>query len=390
VSDRSLPTSPLDVFEHDVLAEPYTHYRAIRDMGPVVYLERYDAYAVGRFEDVRAALKGWKTFKSTHGTAFNELMNQNASGTVLSMAPPEHTRFRAAMMQRLRLSSVRDLASWVQREADTMVRSLVTKGTFEVSDGLATPLPAKIAGELIGLNPDAMDSWVEGSHAVFAAMGPMNAKAEHALGKLAEILEMVSTLKESDLAPGSIGAELYQAAARGDIPDDSIVKLLWNFAGPAFDTTVHAINNLVWLLANNPDQFDLLRDEPSLISSACNETLRIESPVQIWSRYCDRDTEVGGQMIPADSRVAILLGSANRDERRYREPDRFDVRRSCNDMLAFGFGIHICVGASLARLEMEAVLRSLVENVSRVEVLESERRTNNTTRGFQTLTVAVS
>lgn len=387
---QAAPRSTVDIFSDEVFNEPYAHYQELRDTAPVVYLEKLDAFAISRYDDVRAALKDWKTFGSTEGTAFNSVMNANLDGVILTMEPPDHESLRTALMQRLRLSSVRELGDWVDSKAEAMVGPLVERGTFDVATELGNPFPAQVVGELIGLDPEMTERFVVGSDAVFAAMGPMNDRTETALGIIGEVLQTIAQLNKDDLAPGSMGWTLYEAAERGDIPPENVVKLLWNYAGPAFDTTIQAINNMIWLLAEYPEQLELLRNDPSLIPSACNEGLRHQAPIQVWSRFCREDTEVGGVTVPANNRVAVLLGSANRDERHYSLPDRFDVRRDPKDLLSFGHGIHTCAGAALARLEIEAVLRALVTKVNKIEVGETKRYLNNTVRGFQTLEVAVS
>jgi cytochrome P450 len=387
---QAAPRSTVDIFSEEVFDNPYPHYKDLRDTASVVYLEKLDAYAISRYDDVMAALKDWQTFGSTEGTSFNSVMNSNLEGVILTMEPPEHKGLRTTLLQRLRLSSVKELAGWVNEKAESMITPLIERGQFDIVTDLAYPFPSQVVGELIGLRPDTTDQFVIGSDAVFAAMGPMNERTETALGIIGEVLQIISQLNEDDLAPGSMGAALYQAAARGDIPEESIVKLLWNYAGPAFDTTIQGINNVLWLLATHPDQLELLREDPSLIPSACYEALRVEPPIQIWSRFCREDTTVGDQVVPANSRVAVLLGSANRDERHYDEPEKFDVRRNPKDLLSFGYGIHTCVGAALARLELEAVLKAFVPKVRTIEVRDAVRHLNNTVRGFRNLPVVVN
>ncbi|WP_166462680.1 cytochrome P450 [Amycolatopsis acidicola] len=369
--------------------EPYGYYRKLRDAGPVVYLENLDAYALSRYEDVRAALKDWHTFGSAEGTAFNPAMNENVQGVILTAEPPEHGALRAALMDRLRLSTVRELGDWVQERADEFVDPLVQLGSFDVATELSRPFPASVVGELIGLKPEMTEKFVVGSDAVFAAMGPMNDLTRRGLSIVGEVLETIAGLSADDLVPGSMGADLYEAAARGEIPPDHVVKLLWNYAGPAFDTTIHAISNLIRALADNPGQLALLHENPSLVPAAVDEGLRYDAPIQIWGRYCRKDFAFGDSVVPADSRVALLFGAANRDERRFPAPDRFDIRRNARDMLSFGYGLHRCTGAPLAQLEIEAVLRAFVTRVQAVEVLESERHLNHTVRGFRSLRIQV-
>ncbi|HVV14339.1 cytochrome P450 [Amycolatopsis sp.] len=369
--------------------EPYGYYRELRDAGPAVYLEKLDAYALSRYEDVRAALKDWHTFGSAEGTAFNPAMNENVQGVILTAEPPEHGALRAALMERLRLSTVRDLADWVQQRADEFVAPLVELGSFDVATELARPFPSTVVGELIGLKPEMTEKFVIGSDAVFAAMGPMNERTRRGLGIVGEVLETIAGLTKDDLEPGSMGAALYEAAARGEIPPDHVVKLLWNYAGPAFDTTIHAISNLIWALARNPEQLSLLHEDPSLVPAAVDEGLRYEAPIQIWGRFCRKDVTFGETVLPANSRVAILFGAANRDERHYPDPDTFDIRRNARDMLSFGYGLHRCTGAPLAQLEIEAVARAFVARVREIEILDSRRHLNHTVRGFQCLRIGV-
>jgi cytochrome P450 len=167
--------------------------------------------------------------------------------------------------------------------------------------------------------------------------------------------------------------------------------LIFNFMGAAFDTTINAIGSIIWLLATNPSQWDALRGDPSLVPSAVNEGMRRESPLQIWGRFCRESTPVDGATVPEGTRVAVMIGSANRDERHYPDPDRFDVRRNPGDHLGFGQGIHLCVGAPLARIEIASVLGALVKKVRTIELAgDPVRRLSNTTRGFESLPVAVS
>lgn len=153
------------------------------------------------------------------------------------------------------------------------------------------------------------------------------------------------------------------------------------------DTTVAAIGNAVYHLARNPDQYQLLRDDPSLVSSAFNEVLRIEAPPHAFSRLVKSDVVVDGTPVPKDARLALLFGSGNRDERHYENPDAFLVRRNPIDHLSFGYGPHTCAGQGLARLEAHAVLDALVRRVASFEVGEGRRKINNATRAYDTLPV---
>src|SRR5438552_3172468 len=205
-----------------------------------------------------------------------------------------------------------------------------------------------------------------------------------------ELLQEIGRLTKDDMTPGSMGWSLFEAEERGEIPPDSTTMLIWNYIGPAFDTTINGIGSTVWMLARDPEQWKILRDDPGLIPSAFNEGLRMETPISIWARGCRHGAEIDGLTIPPGTRLCVLLGSANRDERHYPDPDHYDVRRDPHDHVAFGHGIHSCVGSSLARTEAHAVLTALVNQVTTMECGEPVREPHSTTRGLAGLPMEVS
>jgi cytochrome P450 len=192
------------------------------------------------------------------------------------------------------------------------------------------------------------------------------------------------------LKPGSWAESILDAVDRGEVPRAACPALMVDYMGPSLDTTISAISNAVWLFAHHPAQWDVIREDPSLIRGAINEVLRYESPIQGFSRYVERDVDMDGVLLPADSRAIVFYGSGNRDERKFADPDRFDVRRGANDQLGFGAGPHACVGMHLARIEMRALLTALASRVHRFEVVEAQRSLHNVLRGFSYLRVKVS
>jgi len=390
MATQILPRSDVDLFSDEVLLDPYPHYRALREAAPVVYLEHLDAYAVTRFEHVRTAMRDWKTFSSAHGVGFNDTMNSLTEGVVLTAEPPAHDQLRAVLIDRLKLSSVRELAPMIERKVEATLAPLVERGTFDAVADYARVVPPVIVGELVGIPQVFLDKFVEGSEATFTVFGPMNARTEAGLGRLMEAMTLMTTMQKDDLAPDSLGRATYEAAERGDIPAEMAPLLLWNFWGPGFHTTMSAIGNAIWVLAQHPEQYDLLRADPSLIPAACNETLRYESPIQVWGRTAQGDVEIEGITIPDGARIALGVAAAHRDDRHYANADTFDIRRDARDHLAFGHGIHICLGASLARLEIETAIKVLVRHAARIEAGEPVRHLNNTVRSLDALPVTVS
>jgi cytochrome P450 len=205
----------------------------------------------------------------------------------------------------------------------------------------------------------------------------------------AEVQEWImASCRRDNLAPGGFGAQIYEAADAGEITEEQALMLVRSFLSAGLDTTMSALGNAVHLLATNPEQLDVLRADPSLARPAFEETIRLETPVQVFSRTATRDTEVGGVGIAEDQRVMIFFGAANRDPRRWDAPDAFDIRRKASGHLAFGLGIHGCVGKPVARIEGEAVLGALARKVDSIELVgEPERHLNNTVRSFEILPV---
>ena len=201
---------------------------------------------------------------------------------------------------------------------------------------------------MIGLSGERLARFGPAGPMFFDVAGPPGDLVYDAFPTALELLQEIGRLTKDDMTPGSMGWSLFDAEDRGEIPPDSTTMLIWNYIGPAFDTTINGIGSTVWALARDPEQWKILKSEPSLVPSAFNEGLRMETPISIWARGCRGGAEIDGITIPPGSRMCVLLGSANRDERHYPDPDRYDVRRDPHDHISFGHGIHSCVGSSLA------------------------------------------
>jgi cytochrome P450 len=382
------PTFKIDLFSDELLDDPFPTYKTLRDAGPVVYLDGMGLWAITRYAELRGAFKNWETFSSKEGPAFNDPINESIKNTVVGTDPPTHTAIRKTTLDRLRLSAVREAQDLIDSEAEKMVAPLVERGSFDAVADLARVFPAHIVGELLGVDQEMRDKLVEYGDATFNVMGPLNQRALDGFPLVQSLLERMATMTKNDLVPGSMGYKLFEAAERNELPPEQLAVLLWNFTGAGTDTTVSAIGNLIRLLGEHPEQWDMVREDPTMIDAAIEETLRIESPIQIFGRWTVQEYSVDGVTIPLNQRVALLIGSGNRDERHYADPDRFDIRRPAADHLGFGHGIHNCPGANLARLEMQAVIRALVKHAPRLEVGQPVRRLNNMSRGLESLPVS--
>jgi cytochrome P450 len=384
----SPPESDIDLFCDDVLRDPYAAYQELRDLGPAVWMRRLQMFALSRFADVREALRNWEAFSSARGAAMNAEINEAIAGNTLGSDPPKHERLRAVLVRPLVPAAMREVNALIEGEAEKIVEQLVGRPSFDAAVALAQHLPLTVVSHLVGLPEGDRGRMIEWGNAAFDSLGPANARGLAARRISMGLIEYAFTkIDPAALKPGSWGARAFEAAARGEITADEARGLILDYVAPSLDTTIFAISNAVWLFGTHPDQWDLLRADLGLMPGAINEVLRLESPVQIFSRYVTRAVQVDGVTLPANSRAMVMYGSANRDERKWTEPERFDIRRKAAEQLAFGHGEHLCVGLPLARLEMRAILESLARRVKRFEVLDMERGLNNTLRGLKRLEV---
>jgi cytochrome P450 len=390
VTAPTIPTDDVDLFTDAARVDPYPIYQRLRDAGPVVHLTRHDLYALPRYADVRAALMDWETFSSARSVFVDREMNAQLEGITLCSDPPEHTELRAVLGRPLRQDRMREIAPRIDEAATQIVEELVTKGGFDAATELAQHLPMTVVSELVGLGEAHRGRMLEWAAAIWDVQGPQNERFGAAMPLVQEFLGFAATeAVPGKITPDGWADQLYQAADRGELPRDKCPALMLDYVTPSLDTTILAITNAIALFAAHPDQWAMLREDRSLIPHAINETLRLESPVPQFSRVLTHDHEVDGVALPAGSRVALLYGSANRDERHYPDPARFDITRRPSDQLAFGRGEHVCIGMHLARMEMTALLERLADRVEAFEVLGSRPILNNGLRGLDHLDVRV-
>jgi cytochrome P450 len=379
----------LDLFADAALFDPYSHYRQLRDLGATVWLRPLGMFALARYADVRDALRNWEAFSSARGVAMNEVTNQGISGNTLGSDPPLHDQLRRVLVRPLSPPAMRAITGMIETEAEALAERLVARKTFDAATDLAQHLPVTVISHLVGLPEAGRERMLDWGTAAFNSLGPENERCKLSTPIAFGLIDYALKLDPATVKPGSWAAMAFEAADRGEITLAQARGLLLDYTGPSLDTTILAISSGIWLFARHPEQWDLIREQPALIPSAINEILRIESPIQVFSRYVTRDHDIDGVILPQGSRALLLYGSANRDERKWEEPERFDVRRKAAEQLAFGHGEHMCVGLPLARLEIRALLTALARRVRRFEILDSRRLLNNTLRGLEQLTVSV-
>lgn len=388
--DSSVPTYDEDMYSDDVLANPYPHYRRLRDAGPVVWLPQNNLYAISRYKDVRESLRAHQIFSSANGVAANEPTNTGSMGTTIASDPPDHTAMRQVIGAPMLPSGLALIRPRIEQMADELVDRLVAQGSFDAVTDLAQHIPVNIVSELVGLPEHGRQNMLKWAAATFDMLGAANDRFDAAQESIREMRSYVVTEATRDkVRPGSWIAKLFEASDRGLFPASRCPVLMRDYLGPALDTTIFAMANIIWLFGNNPEQWDLVRADPALLPNALNEAVRLESPIRGFTRCLTADHTLETTTIPAGARVVLFYASANRDERKWDEPERFDVRRKVNDHVGFGHGIHTCAGMHLARLEINTVLAALASKVSRFEIGDAVPVMNNLLRGFSNIPVRI-
>lgn len=386
-----VPVSDVDLFSDEVLFDPYPHYDALREMGPVAWLSRFGLYILPRYDVVRDALARPDVFSSAQGVMMNERMNEILRGIVLCSDDPEHDKMRKILIAPLVPRALQELKDRITSEAETLVERLVAKRSFDAATEFAQHLPVTIVSELVGLPEEGRERMLVWAQANFDCFGPMNQRTADAFPIVDEMVRYAFTeCVPGKLKPDGWAARIWAAADRGEIRPEQCPVMMNDYMGPSLDTTIFATQAAIRLFAENPDQWDIIRETPSLIPNAVNEVIRIESPIQNFSRVTTQPFEIGEVTLPAGARVIMSYGAANRDPRKWENPDRFDVRRRAMDHLGFGHGVHQCIGNNLARMEISALLTALAKRVQRIELHHAERCLNNVLRGHTRLDVTVN
>lgn len=388
------PESDVELHTDEALLDPYPRYKTLRKQGAAVWLTQYNMFALSRYKDVREALGSPKIFSSSKGIALNERMNEalsgpHSGGTLCSDAP-RHDILRKIIEKPLTPKALAQLRERITTEAEKHVEKLVAKKSFDVATELSQHLPVTIVSELVGLPEEGRERMLDWAPASFDCFGPINQRMKTALPVLEGMTKYVSQqCVLGKLKQGGWAAMIWEAVDRGEIDPEDCLHLMNDYLVPSLDTTIFATTSAIWLFAKHPEQWDIVRKNPSLIPQAINEAVRLESPIQGFSRVVTQDHEIEGVTLPKGSRALVLYASANRDEQKWDNPEEFNVHNDARGHMGFGFGDHQCVGNNLARLEMRALLAALAKRVKRFELGTVERGLNNILRGIAKCEVTV-
>lgn len=385
-SDSGIVESDIDIWDDAVTVDPFPAYTELREKASVVYLPKNDVYVLTRYDVIRDALGDPETYSST-SLGFNPMVNEALQGTSLASDPPLHTQLRATLTQNLTPRALRGLKVTIDEKADQLVAELAATGSFEAIDALARAFPLEVVSDLIGFTGPVKENMLRWGQAAMQVIGPMNRRTQENFPIAGELYGWCSSVTAEDLTPGSIGRGIFDAEARGAIPEGSAGHIIHQYLGAGVDSTIAAIGNIVALFGRHPEQLALVRQNPDLVPAAFAEVLRFWPPLHIWGRTTTREVEIDGVIVPKGVQIGILFGAGNHDPRHYENPDEFDVTRNPTDHLSFGYGPHGCAGQGLARLEGHAIIAALAHQVKSMEIAEPVRVPTNITRSIEELRV---
>jgi cytochrome P450 len=388
------PVSDVDPFSRPFLENPYPYHETLREVGPMVWLEQYGIWATARYEPVHAILSDWQTFCSSRGVGLSDFAKEKPwrpPSLILEADPPLHTRTRGVLTRIMSPAAIRKLRDKFQEDADKLIDPLLEKGSFDAVKELTEKYPAKVFPDAVGLPDERRENLLIYGSMAFNAFGPRNWLFEEAMENAKPVGEwIVSMCRREALSPDGFGAQIYAAADAGEITEEEAPLLVRSLLTAGVDTTVNGLGYAVMCMAQNPDQWQLLREDPKLARPAFEEVLRWASPVQTFFRTSTREVEVAGVQIGEGEKVLTFLAGANRDPRQWENPNKFDIKRRATGHTAFGTGIHGCVGQAVARLEAEIVLTTLAKKIKSIELTgEPVIRLNNTLRGVASLPIRV-
>lgn len=366
-----------DPFSEESMAEPSSAYQQLLHDAPVHHFEAYDPpfYTLSRFEDVEAALRDVETYSSHwgQGPRFTEPIGMLSD-------PPQHTFFRSLVQQAFTPKAAREMAGRIQGLADELADAVEPRGAFDVHDDYGFLLPVIIISEMLGVPKEDNIRIQKWSFSVVEAMGAedptpweadLEALNQYDLDQIADRRRRVAAGAPLD----DLITRLVEAEVDGRrLDDDEVMRVVNQLIVGGHGTTTSLITNVVWRLLQNPSLWERLVAEPELVDTAVEESLRFDPSVLALYRTTTRDVELHGVRIPESSKVMMHYAAANRDPSVFEDPDTFSLDRPPHRHLAFGLGVHFCLGTELARLEGRTALSTLLRRFPKLSLVDDGER----------------
>ena len=383
-----------DPYDFEIDADPHPVWKRLRDEAPLYYNEKYDFYALSRFTDVEPALVDWQTYRSGKGSVL-ELIKANIElppGIILFEDPPIHDLHRGLLSRVFTPKKMNAIEPKVREFCARSLDPLVGAGGFDFIADLGAQMPMRTIGFLLGIPEDDQEAIRDRLDAgLRLESGEAPTEVQSGEGEIfGEYIDWRADHPSDDLMTEMIKAEFEdETGTIRRLTRDEILLYVNMLAGAGNETTTRLVGWTGKLLAEHPDQRRELVEDRSLIPNAIEELLRYEAPSPVQSRYVARDVEHYGKTVAEGSVMVILNGSANRDERRYPDADRFDIHRQIGHHLSFGYGIHFCLGAALARLEGRVALDEVLKRFPEWDVdwEHAKMARTSTVRGWESLPV---
>ncbi|MFJ2561928.1 MULTISPECIES: cytochrome P450 [unclassified Streptomyces] len=388
-------TLPDDPFSPANIADPCPMLTRLREAGPVTWLEKCGAYAVAGFEEVYEVLTDFETYCSSGGLGPRDIREDAGwrPPSILESDPPIHTVMRRALTGVINPATVRPLRERFTGPAEEIADELVARREFDVVKDLAEKYPLRVFPDAVGIPQEGRENLLPYGNMVFNAFGPQNEIFDLAFAHADEhSAAILRNCARENLDDTGFGARIWDRVQDGLITAEQAALLVRALLSAGVDTTVFGIGNTLACLARSPRAWAALREDPSLAKFAVDEALRLESPFQKFHRTTTAPGVLGGVHIPAGAKVLLFIGAANRDPRKWgANADTYDLDRQASGHVAFGMGLHQCVGQPIARLEIELVLKALAARVDTIELTgEPVPLTHNVLRGFASLPVRVT
>jgi cytochrome P450 len=388
------------------IADPYPVYAEMRERSPIWYHEPTDHWLVSRFSDVNALLRDRRFGRTYHHVATHAEMGrpeepdwhgpfwQLIRNGILDMEPPDHTRVRSLVSKAFTPRMVEGLRDRIQRMMDDLLDDVAGAGEFDLISTLAEPLPVAVIAELLGVPPEdrvLLRPWSADICGMYE-LQPSERTARTAVRACVEFSDYLRTLSRQRRA--NPGKDLISALAQvvdddERLTEDELIGTCVLLLNAGHEATVNVTGNGWWSLFRNPEQLARLRGDVAMVPRAIEELMRWDTPLQMFERWVLEDSEICGAAVPKGAELGLLFGSANRDPAVFDRPDDLDVAREPNPHVSFGAGVHFCLGAPLARLELETSFATVLQRLPKLRLVEEPSwKPNYIIRGLRALRVA--
>ncbi|MGD0392373.1 MAG: cytochrome P450 [Acidimicrobiales bacterium] len=391
-----------DPYDFDIDSDPYPVWRRLRDEQPLYFNDRYDFYALSRFDDVDRCSRDWETYISGKGTLLEIIKSgmELPPGSIIFEDPPAHHLHRRLLSRVFTPRNINGLEPKIREFCARSLDPLVDQGGFDFIADLGAQMPMRTIGMLLGIPEqdqeairDRIDDGLRLTESGMPDMDKAYTDGMTAGDGFAEYIDWRATHPSDDLMTELLNAEFEdETGTVRRLSREEVLGYVNLLAAAGNETTTRLIGWTGKVLADHPDQRAAVVEDRSLVPNAIEELLRYESPSPVQARYVTKDVEHHGRAVPAGSAMLLLTAAANRDERRFPEADRFDVHRKIDHHLAFGYGIHFCLGSALARLEGRIALDEVLQRFPTWEVdwENAVQARTSTVRGWQRLPVFTS